>query len=155
MNILRVIFPNKPWLFKKKMNDSFFGLMWFNNKDKNSESHFQCQIMFSHTNAPLDIFIDSDVNGLNPNQKILFFEFEKRYEEILESIKPHLVGRLNKVKFNENLNLDMKSDFHIWSLVIFSIDSDNQFSIGLSSDKYKISNIRLNIKDFKFREFIN
>lgn len=68
-----MFYPNKPWLFKKQIKDSFFGLMWFNKKRKNDISYYQCQIIFSHTNFPIDIFIESEREGINPSQKALFF----------------------------------------------------------------------------------
>jgi hypothetical protein len=127
--------------------------MWFNKKRKNDISYYQCQIIFSHTNFPIDIFIESEREGISPSQKALFFEFEKRYEEILSTIKAPIQERIKKRNYYNDLN--MKLDFHIWSLVIFSKQNDNQFSIGLSSDKYNMSNIRLAIKDFKFNEFLD
>lgn len=154
MSLLTNFFPNKPWLFKKQINDSFFGLMWFNKKKKNDMSHYQCQIIFSQTNKLLDVFIDSE-KKIDPFQKVMFFEFEKYYDEILESIKIPLAARIKKIKLIDCVNLEMKSDFYIWSLVIHSKESDHQYSIGLSSDKYNISNIRLAINNYKFKEFLN
>ena len=143
MFILDFIFRNKPWLIKKTINDDTFGLMWFNKDQDPVFDHFQAHITFRPTNSEIDVFIDSDKNGIDPRQKTFFKEIETKYSEcIRKSIRP--IEEFLKNKNNQNTQItNFEEEF---TLIIISIPRDisQKWSLSFSSEKYSLYDLTIN-----------
>lgn len=147
MSILDFLFRNKPWLIKKSIKDDLFGLMWFN-KDKNSEfNHYQGHLLFYPTNSEIDIFIDSDKEGFEQQQKSFFNEIVKKYSEISDKSATQVNEYLNKKRNKINSAMDFKNDFRLYAISI-SRNPAQKWSLHFDSEKHAISGITIQFKNW-------
>jgi hypothetical protein len=118
MRIINVLFPNKPWLFKPKIQDVEFGLMWFN-KDRNPLfDHYQAHFTFKTTNSKIDAFFTSDKEGIDPKQRHFYWEIEKKYIDIIPLlIKP--LENFYEGKCNQQVSIqNFKEEFTLFAVSI-------------------------------------
>lgn len=148
MSILDFLFRNKPWLIKKSITDDLFGLMWFN-KDKNPEfNHYQGHLFFNPTNSEIDIFIDSDKEGFDQQQKSFYKEIVKNYSEISDKSATKVNEYLSKKQNKPDTAMDFITDFRLFAISI-SRNPAQKWSMHFDSEKYGISGITIQFKNWE------
>ena len=116
MRILNLLFPNKPWLLKPKVQDGEFGLMWFN-KDRNPFfNHYQASFTFKPINSKIDAFFTSDKEGIDPKQRHFYWEIEKKYADMV----PLLIKPLEDF-FKEKYNLEISIQNFKEEFILFAV----------------------------------
>ncbi len=151
MTILNLLFPNKPWLFKKTITDDIFGLMWFKKQENSEFDHYQGHFIFRPTKSEIDIFIDSDRNGIEPRQKTFFKEIDTRYFESIEKSKRPIEEFLNK-KNNQYIKIvDFDKEFQLFAISISRIPSQ-KWSFSFSSEKFAIYGLTVKFKNWDIED---
>lgn len=148
MSLQRLFFPNKPFLFKKKIKDDIFGLMLFN---KNSKlSYYQGHFLFKPSNKEIDIFLDSNKAGINPKQKIFFHQIENNYNQLVIKISQAITEKLNKRKLREIIINDFSNEFTLYAISISWVSQLNQeWSLSYHSDIHSPSGLTVNFKNWE------
>lgn len=149
MILQTLFFPNKPFLFKKKINDELFGLMWFNKSKDPKFNHYQAHFIFKPSNHEIDIFFDADKEGINPRQKMFFYEIEKKYSELLRQIVQPVTEKLEKRKLREIKINDFSKEFTLFAISISRVSEFNQeWSLSYYSDKHSMTGFTINFKNW-------
>jgi len=142
MTIFQILFPNKPWIFKKQITDDQFGLMWYN-KDRNPLfNHYQAHFTFKPTNSEIDAFFTSDKEGIDPKQKHFFWEIEKKYFDIL----PILITPLEKFykrSYNQEIKIhDFKKEYRLFAISVSRYSYQHQeWSLSFTPENDPITGI--------------
>ncbi|WP_166961333.1 hypothetical protein [Yeosuana marina] len=149
MTFQKIFFPNKPFLFKKKITDPKFGLMWFNQKRGTHQSHYQCQIIFEPNKSVVDVFFYSEKDGINKNQKVLFQEIEEKYVDIIEKFSPKIIDIIKKQENNIDI-LDFKNEFKLNAIFIPNNSNGiSKFRLRYEYNKNPLTSIIMEIENWK------
>ena len=149
MLLRQLFFPNKPCLFKKQIQDDTFGRMWFNSNKKEPQfNHYQGHFTFKPINKEVDIFFDSDREGITNDQKNVFNTLENNYNDyisiLITSIRDYI---LNKKSRNLEIN-DFNAEFKLFGISIPRIENGHQEVIlYYESDIHKITNISVTFRN--------
>jgi len=154
MNLRQLFFPNKPWLFKKQIHDDIFGMMWFNKDKMQPEyNHYQGHFKFKPTQNEIDIFIDSDQNGISSEQKNVFKSLENKYHDFVSKIILPLQDKLRKRKSTEVLINDFNSEFQLFAISISKvINEQHELKLSYSSDIHSLTNICVTFRNDEVAE---
>jgi hypothetical protein len=149
MLILKLLFPNKPWLFKKQITDAEFGLMWFN-KDRNPLfNHYQAHFTFKPTNSEIDAFFTSDLDGIDPKQRHFYWEIEKKYFEIIPTLISSLEDFYER-KRNQSIKIrDFENEFKLFAISISRYAYQKQeWSLSYTNVSDVLSGITISFKNW-------
>ncbi|WP_298420703.1 hypothetical protein [uncultured Kordia sp.] len=120
-------FPNKPYLFKPKLKTRRFGLMWFEKRRKNQESHYQGYFTFKPTiNNKVNIFIDAKKGELSRESLLFFDEFERNYTKICDNLKKPLSDKLSQQELPKIEINNIKHDFKLDAIIIKKTTPEKQ-----------------------------
>jgi hypothetical protein len=149
MLLRQLFFPNKPWLFKKQIQDDTFGRMWFNSNKKEPQfNHYQGHFTFKPINKEVDIFFDSDREGISNDQKNVFNTLENNYNDyisiLINAIRDYI---LNKKSRNLDIK-DFNAEFKLFGISIPRIENGYQdVKLYYESDTHRINNISVTFRN--------
>lgn len=155
MRILNVLFPNKPWLFKKRITDDQFGLMWYNTDRNTKFNHYQARFIFKPTNSEIDGFFDADKEGIDPKQKHYFWEIEKKYLELIPQIVKSLEG-FYKNRYSQNISFqNFKEEFTLFAISISRYSYQQQeWSLSYTKKDDPYSGITIKFRNWNIVDII-
>jgi hypothetical protein len=147
MILIDFLFRNKPWLIKKSLKDDTFGKIWYN-RNKNPEfNHYQGHFIFKPTNTEIDIFLDSDKDGLDPKQKLFFKEIERRYPEIMKKSPSPIQELIQNKKGKTILIKDFTKEFTLYAISIPRIPH-KKWTLSFANKKNPLEGITIQFNDW-------
>jgi hypothetical protein len=141
--VKHLIFPNKPWLFKKQIHDDIFGMMWFN-KDKRQPQydHYQGHFLFKPINKEIDIYFDADPEGITNEQKVTFKSLESEYKNYTFRLLQPMQEKIKARKDVQIVIKDFNAEFQLFAISISRVkNGQKDISLNYASDTHGISNI--------------
>ena len=144
-----LIIPNKPWLFKKQIHDDLFGMIWFNIHKKQPEyDHYQGHLTFKPTNMEIDIFFDSDPEGIASDQKTVFKTLENNYHDYISKLLRPMQYSIVKRKSKDIVIKDFNTEFQLFGLSIPRLKSRHKdVTLSFISDTHAIPNINATFRN--------
>jgi hypothetical protein len=125
--------------------------MWFKKQQNSEFDHFQGHFTFKPTNSDIDIFIDSDKEGIESRQKAFFKEIETRYSEcIAKSVRPTAEFLQKKNKQNVQIS-NFENEFKLFAISI-PRERSQKWSLSFSSEKHSLYGMTINFKNWDIEE---
>lgn len=128
-----VYYMNHPWIFKKQIHHKKFGRLWYIKCQKESiNNHYQGYHFFQPVNKEVDLFFETDEEGLNEQQESFFDQIEERINEIVATLK-NPVEKKTGIKINS-----FEDEFELNSILLSScIDSRHKWRLGYNNKDHK------------------
>lgn len=143
----RIFFPNKPYLFKKRLETLRFGMLWYEKNRKNQESFYQGYFTFKPTMNKINIFIESKEDQLDSSSLKFFDEIERNYFKICEKLAEPLSKKLSKRKSRMIEIINVNKSLKLEGIAINMYNSENQkWSLFFVDDKNAISGLNFNFE---------
>lgn len=131
------------------ITDEYFGnLNFYRSKKKSDLGRFEGEVFLKPLNKNIEIGIDGVITGITEEQRKLYQEIEKNYEQIIAIIAPELITEFSKWLPNFQI-IDFNTEFILTYVSIPNTQKNKYLELCYETIHDKEHTVTITLKNFE------